>query len=95
MIIESTDCANDDFSKPRKVGILIDRCVGQCQQRRRDSITCFRCGAVGHFRSECFHWKTRICIHWKNGNCRESYCSFAHGSHELRQAMTMLDCEKP
>ena len=50
----------------------------------RAQITCFRCGEQGHYKSECFHWKTRQCWHFANSCCRDVNCSFAHGSSELR-----------
>ena len=50
----------------------------------RSQLTCFRCGEQGHYKSECFHWKTRLCWHFVNSNCKDSCCSFAHGKHELR-----------
>ena len=50
----------------------------------RAQITCFRCGEQGHYKSECFHWKTRECWHFMNQTCRDSNCSFAHGSSEVR-----------
>lgn len=45
----------------------------------RSQITCFRCGEQGHYKSECFHWKTRQCWHYQNSKCTEPNCSFAHG----------------
>ena len=50
----------------------------------RVQITCFRCGEQGHYKSECFHWKTRPCWHFANSVCKDVNCSFAHGSSELR-----------
>lgn len=50
----------------------------------RNQITCFRCGEQGHYKSECFHWKTRICWHYTNSFCKDLHCSFAHGQNELR-----------
>tara|TARA_B110000008_G_C16916357_1_gene542884 strand:- start:705 stop:1061 length:357 start_codon:yes stop_codon:yes gene_type:complete len=50
----------------------------------RNQITCFRCGSQGHYKSECFHWKTRLCWHFNDNNCKDTNCAFAHGEHELR-----------
>jgi hypothetical protein len=51
----------------------------------RSQITCFRCGEQGHYKSECFHWKTRHCWHNETGMCKDPNCSFAHGEEELRR----------
>lgn len=50
----------------------------------RSQITCFRCGEQGHYKSECFHWKTRMCWHYLNSTCKDPNCSFAHGQIQLR-----------
>ena len=50
----------------------------------RSDIICFRCGEKRHVKSECLHWKTRICWHYSNGHCNKVACPFAHGASELR-----------
>ena len=53
----------------------------------RLQITCFRCGEQGHYKSECYSWKTRMCWNYLNSTtaqCNEVACSFAHGYNELR-----------
>lgn len=50
----------------------------------RAQITCFRCGEQGHYKSECFHWRTRKCWHFSNASCRDPNCSFAHGDENVR-----------
>ena len=50
----------------------------------RDEITCFRCGERNHIKSECLHWKTRLCWHHTNSYCTKTNCPFAHGEAELR-----------
>ena len=50
----------------------------------REMITCFRCGENGHYRSECFNYKTRFCWHFANDICKDPNCSFAHSEEELR-----------
>lgn len=66
----------------------IDLIVERASKRvfSRSDITCFRCGDQGHFRSECIHWKTRICKAWnENATCAEgSDCAFAHGEGDIR-----------
>ena len=47
----------------------------------REIITCFRCGEQGHYKSECFGWKTRMCV---RAHCDEPSCGFAHSAQELR-----------
>ena len=51
----------------------------------RLQITCFRCGEQGHYKSECFHWKTRLCWHFANSACNDINCAFAHGEEEIRR----------
>jgi len=72
----------------------IDRCIESSADKIkkfmengptvRSQITCFRCGEQGHYKSECFHWKTRTCWHFTNSVCKDPNCSFAHGPSELR-----------
>lgn len=51
----------------------------------RKLIICYECNERGHYKSECQHWKTRMCWHWQTGKCKESVnCSFAHGDAEVR-----------
>jgi hypothetical protein len=50
----------------------------------RTQITCYRCGEQGHYKSECFHWKTRLCWHYTHSICKDNNCSFAHGLQQLR-----------
>jgi hypothetical protein len=48
---------------------------------------CFRCGEVGHVRSQCMHFKIRLCWHFANGRCTapsDKHCPFAHGEEDLR-----------
>lgn len=50
----------------------------------RNRVYCYRCGELGHRKSECVHWKTRTCSHFENGQCHRESCPFAHGTGELR-----------
>lgn len=50
----------------------------------RDCITCFRCAEIGHWKSECMLYKTRLCWHNKMGKCTDPACPFAHNESELR-----------
>lgn len=56
----------------------------------RQLVNCYRCGEQGHYRSECFHWKTRACGHYSVGKCGDENCSFAHGSREIRHVPPSL-----
>lgn len=51
----------------------------------RSHVKCFQCGELGHVRTQCMLWKTRLCWNFMNGNCRTLKCSFAHGEGELRR----------
>ena len=46
---------------------------------------CFRCGEVGHVRSQCFSFKVRMCDHHARGACTNPACTYAHSEQELRQ----------
>lgn len=48
----------------------------------RSSVTCFRCGEKGHYRSECYTYKIRMCT--LQGTC-DPNCPFAHSAAELRR----------
>ena len=53
--------------------------------QNQKQIFCHRCGEAGHYRNECFRFKTRICRHFEKGFCRDgSQCPFAHGESEIR-----------
>ena len=55
------------------------------RHRTKKQIFCHRCGEAGHYRNECFRFKTRICRHFEKGFCRDgSQCPFAHGESEIR-----------
>ena len=55
--------------------------------RSQKWITCFRCGEYGHYRGECYTFKTQLCKDFKAGVCANSdeACLFAHGARDLRQ----------
>jgi hypothetical protein len=49
----------------------------------RTQITCFRCHQSGHYRVECFFWRTLMCT--LTGCPRGDECRYAHSLDELRQ----------
>ena len=53
---------------------------------RARHITCFRCGEIGHYRSECHTFKVTPCEKYESGVCplAATQCPFAHGE-ELRK----------
>lgn len=62
-------------------------CEYDGSKRARHSITCFRCGEYGHFRSECLTHKTRLCALYEIGECTAdaASCGFAHGEDDVRR----------
>jgi len=50
----------------------------------RASLMCYRCGELGHVKSECMSWRIRQCVHFDKGYCTRVECPFAHGACLLR-----------
>lgn len=74
----------DNFIIPFQVDVVMDMPFAFSRVQRQ-YLTCFRCGMGHHYKSECGHFRTKLCLAWMRGQCEELYCSFAHGNHELRR----------
>jgi hypothetical protein len=75
---------------PQGVQVTLDAFTAPPRHPRRYRINtvCFQCNEVGHIRSECSSFRTKMCHNWQAGYCRlGSSCTFAHGEHELRRRM--------
>lgn len=61
----------------------------RCEPAERSPrcITCFRCGECGHYRAECYTFKTQLCSRFALGECplHAHACPMAHGAEELRR----------
>lgn len=51
-------------------------------RRDRSTVTCFRCGEMGHYRAECHVFRTRFCT---RRACVDKDCFFAHDASQLRR----------
>ena len=73
---------------PREVHVsILSRQIASFMEADRARLICFRCGQTGHVRSQCMHFKVRLCWHYGQGRCvapTSDQCSFAHGEAELR-----------
>lgn len=58
--------------------------IGAYFETNRTDVMCFRCGQIGHMRSQCLTYKVRLCWHHIHARCTDPACSFAHGVDELR-----------
>ena len=71
------------YAIPKALNVTVDVPFGFARVQRQ-FLTCFRCGGSHHYKSECGHFRTKICSAWERGQCNEIFCSFAHGESELR-----------
>lgn len=70
---------------PREVHVVAKASnINAFVEMDRSNLICFRCGQVGHVRSQCLTFKVRPCFLFENGACPDPYCTFAHGAEELR-----------
>lgn len=75
---------------PRGVQVTLEAftALPRYPNRSRLNTVCFQCNEVGHIRSECSSFKTKMCNNWRWGCCRlGSVCTFAHGEEELRRRL--------
>ena len=72
------------FEIPSQVDVVLDMPCAFARVQRQ-FLTCFRCGGNHHYKSECGHFRTKMCAAWLKGACEEMFCSFAHGESELRR----------
>ena len=70
---------------PSRQTVTINISADSSTRGNRESLTCYKCGGLHHFKSECSTWRTRLCTKWKSGSCNDPFCAFAHGESELRQ----------
>lgn len=72
-----------DFPSGRHLLVKVE-CTRENSFVDRNRITCYECGELGHRKSECRTWKTKLC----KPQCCPSLstnCAFAHGEDELRE----------
>ena len=78
--------ANDDvWMEGKDIHVFTTaQAIGSYMGGDRSSLICYRCGQTGHVRFQCLQFKIRLCQHYLQGQCHERYCTFAHGTGELR-----------
>ena len=83
----------------RDVHVITSTCALQVfyDSGRATKLVCYRCGEVGHVRSQCLCYKVRHCSAFSlAGQCvAGSSCTFAHGLAELRQPWLLLSERRP
>jgi len=75
----------DDSSMEKEVHVEIHASsLSSFVDTDRGEVICFRCGHVGHVRTQCLTYKVKPCWHFERGACTDKNCTFAHGVRELR-----------